>query len=270
MIYNTGETNETLKAEYNPEGSVLRKAQYRMLEMLDYFASVCEKLDIPWRLESGNVLGAVRHEGFIPWDDDVDVVIRKEDESKLCKYLLKHPHHQFVLQCHKTDPHFYNPWTVLRDLKSEYIQNSAMHNARKFRGLQIDIFTEQRGAIAPLFLLAKKITALNNNFLVGRVKLLPTVVFYLQRYIIHPAFTTISKIFGNKKKCSYSYGIYWWDHTYPENVVYPFSQLKYEGRIYPGPANPDTFLKTIYGENYMQLPKKESRNHHLASYRVDD
>ena len=156
MIYNTGETDETLKAEYNPEGSILRKCQLRMLEMLCYFDDICKKIGIEYGLDGGNVLGAVRHGGFIPWDDDIDVHIRKEDETKLIKYLLKNPHPQFVLQCNKTDPKCYNPWPVLRDLKSEYFQDSASHNAKKYRGLQIDIFTMQKGTIKPLFWFNKK------------------------------------------------------------------------------------------------------------------
>ncbi|MCD8203323.1 MAG: LicD family protein, partial [Prevotella sp.] len=130
MIYNTGETSEQLKAEYNPEGSILRKAQLRMLDMLIYFDEVCKKIGVDYRIDSGNVLGAVRHGGFIPWDDDMDVVVDLKDYKRLCNYMLEHPHSQYVLQCKKTDPEFYNFWNVLRDTKSEYIQDSRIHNIR--------------------------------------------------------------------------------------------------------------------------------------------
>ena len=94
--FNTGETQEELRAKYNPEGSKLRKMQKRMLDMLLYIDDICKKQNIKWRLDGGNVLGAVRHGGFIPWDDDVDIVLEKQEFNRLVKYLLKNPHPQYV------------------------------------------------------------------------------------------------------------------------------------------------------------------------------
>ena len=145
MVFNTGETSEELKAKYNPEGSLLRRVQLRMLDMLLYFDTVCKEQHISYRLDGGTVLGAVRHGGFIPWDDDLDVAIdSKEDYKKILQYLKNHPHPQFVLQHKKTDKGFNNIWFTIRDLKSEYIhldEETAKHdNLRKYRGLQIDVF----------------------------------------------------------------------------------------------------------------------------------
>ena len=70
IVFNTGETQSELRAKYNPEGSILRRAQMRMLDMLIYLDKVCKEQNIPYRIDGGNVLGAVRHGGFIPWDDD--------------------------------------------------------------------------------------------------------------------------------------------------------------------------------------------------------
>ena len=74
--------------EYNPEGSTLRKAQKEMVQVLGAFAEICEKHDIKWWLCSGTLLGAARHKGFIPWDDDVDVSMLKEDFKRLEKVLM--------------------------------------------------------------------------------------------------------------------------------------------------------------------------------------
>ena len=70
---------EQFKKQYNPEGSILRRAQYRMLEMLSFIDDVCVKNNIKYWIDSGTLLGARRHGGFIPWDDDVDICMPRED-----------------------------------------------------------------------------------------------------------------------------------------------------------------------------------------------
>ena len=138
MVFNTGETSEELKAKYNPEGSKLRRLQLRMLDMLIYIDKVCTEQNIDWRLDCGNILGAVRHGGFIPWDDDIDIVLVPKEHKRLVAYLKDHPHPQFVLQDNDTDPGFYAPnWAVLRDLKSEYKQDSHFHNEEGIKNLQL-------------------------------------------------------------------------------------------------------------------------------------
>ena len=86
-VFNTGETQQQLREKYNPDGSPLRKAQMRMLDMLDYIDTVCREQGIAYRLDSGNVIGAVRHGGFIPWDDDIDIALSMSEYKRLCRYL---------------------------------------------------------------------------------------------------------------------------------------------------------------------------------------
>lgn len=73
------ELQKKLRAEYNPDGSLLRRQQMRMLEILLHIDKICKENNIPYWLSSGTLLGAVRHEGFIPWDDDVDIEMMRED-----------------------------------------------------------------------------------------------------------------------------------------------------------------------------------------------
>ena len=70
-------------SRYNPEGSLLRRDQKELLRILKTIAAICDANGIQWWLDSGTLLGAARHKGFIPWDDDVDIVLLREDYLKL-------------------------------------------------------------------------------------------------------------------------------------------------------------------------------------------
>ena len=76
-------------SQYNPEGSTLRKAQMRMLEMLVEVDTICRKHNIPYWIDFGTLLGAVRHKGFIPWDDDMDISVYEKDYNRLREVLVK-------------------------------------------------------------------------------------------------------------------------------------------------------------------------------------
>ncbi|MCS2388708.1 LicD family protein [Bacteroides thetaiotaomicron] len=95
------ETNEELRAKYNPEGSDLRRAQLRMLDMLLYLDKVCKENEITYWLAAGTCLGAVRHGGFIPWDDDIDIFMMENEYKKLIDLILSNPHPQFKIQIKK-------------------------------------------------------------------------------------------------------------------------------------------------------------------------
>ena len=83
------QTNAELKEKYNPEGSILRQIQLGALDALVEFDSVCKKNNIQYWLDSGTLLGAIRHGGFIPWDDDIDVCVLMRDYKRLLKCLKK-------------------------------------------------------------------------------------------------------------------------------------------------------------------------------------
>ena len=72
-----------LRARFNPDGSDLREAQLRMLGLLKFLDDICKKNGLEYWLDSGTLIGAARHGGFIPWDDDVDVCMMKKDADKL-------------------------------------------------------------------------------------------------------------------------------------------------------------------------------------------
>lgn len=268
-IFNTGETSDELRIKYNPDGSNLRKAQIRMLDMLIYLDKVCKEQNISYRLDAGNVLGAIRHGGFIPWDDDVDIVLSRKDSKRLCNYLINNPHPQYKLQSFETDYGYVGAWSVLRDMKSEYIQDSKVHKVRKYRGLQIDIFPYENRIIVPLYTLSAYITRYNNIWFVGKHMRIARIVHSIQYSIFHPIFRFLGLLFGNPNVYRHSYGaVFNVEHT--PGALFPFRPIEFENKVFYGPANPCLYCEETYGKDYMSLPPQENRNHHRAKVIIWD
>ena len=267
IIFNTGETNFTLKEIYNPEESLLRKCQLRMLDMLIYIDDVCKKINVKYSLDGGNILGAVRHGGFIPWDDDVDIILERDDYEKLCKYLKSNPHPQYVLQTPDNDPFYINYWNILRDTKSEYLQESSVHKLLRYRGLQIDIFPIENNVIPILHKLFFRIHYINRNRLLLRNRIISRMLYKIGEIIVLPIVRLCSKLSCRRGVYSYSYGLPWY-REWKNNILFPYKPIFFESHYFPAPSDINAYLKTQYGEDYLNLPKETERNHHQTAYKI--
>lgn len=86
--------------------SMMKRAWAVELEVLSQVSAVCKKYDIPYFAAYGTLLGAIRHKGFIPWDDDVDIALKREDYVRLLKILPKElPESYFVNSYYTCDTH---------------------------------------------------------------------------------------------------------------------------------------------------------------------
>ena len=133
-------SNEELRARLNPEGSQLWKHQQRMVELLLAFDAICKRHHIRYWLIGGTLIGAARHQGFIPWDDDMDVQMLREDYLKMIEILPRELDETMALQCRQTDENYFFQYAKLRDRRSVLDENNGYDRIFKERGIYIDIF----------------------------------------------------------------------------------------------------------------------------------
>lgn len=245
-----------LRKRFNPEGSDLRRQQLRMLELLDAIDVICKKHQIPYWLSSGTLIGAARHKGFIPWDDDLDIEMLRSDYLRLIEILPKELPENFVLQTNDTDPNYIFVYGKLRDKHSFLEETNSYDRIFKEKGIYIDIFPLEK---IPYFLAwigghmqGQIYNQLNNKLLTKEVMLRRIRRIYkFNTQIGFPILRILSKLIpGNKLR--HSFGTAFFKPRYMDDI-FPLSEMEFEGKMYPVPHDTDALLRKIYGD-YMQLP----------------
>ncbi len=268
------ELQKKLRNQYSPEGSPLRRAQLRMVEMLIFIDSICKENSLKYWLSFGTLLGAVRHGGFIPWDDDTDICMPVEDLKKFKKIMLENnPSQEFVFQCHESDPGYYrSEWCVLRDLKSEYLQDNRFHNNLKYRGLQVDIFPVEKNLSLKLKSLIDNIQyyfitkpTLSDRWYAKLLRPFRSFFWWGVNYLAIPLCRRY-KSKSTKDIFSISYGV-----VIPykllgnESIIYPLKRITFEGIGLNVPGDYDSYLSNLYG-NWMDIPSSSGIKTHNAEF----
>lgn len=117
----------------------LLKIQSTAREILTVIDRVCKEAGTPWYLFYGSALGAVRHGGFIPWDDDADIIMFRADYEKLRAYWLAHPVEGYFFQDIFTDPGYNIKITKIRKDNTSFVE-SYVKDRKMHHGLFVDIF----------------------------------------------------------------------------------------------------------------------------------
>lgn len=267
------DTQKRLRDTYNPDGSLLRKHQLKMLEMLKYIDHVCREHDIDYWLCSGTLLGAVRHGGFIPWDDDVDIEMRREDYKRLMNVLKRDIKPGYALQTHETDVNYFLPFAKLRDLNSKIVEPNKNGDKDKdinykYRGIFVDIFPLERNCVPLMkcaekyFLLILKLSELKNDKW-GMKLGIEKVLHSFMTYALIPLFRLIAKITTSSAKLHHTYGL-----PFPRprffKDIYPLKRISFEGEEFNAPNNSEAYLRLIYGDDFMSIPPKEKIKLHVS------
>ena len=113
--------------------------QQKQLDILKAFIKVCDKYNLEYFLVYGTALGAIRHKGFIPWDDDIDVAMPRKDYDKYIELQKEYEGTPYFIQTFKSDPCYIYNYAKLRDSSTTFLEN-AFKNHRINQGVFIDVF----------------------------------------------------------------------------------------------------------------------------------
>lgn len=256
----TPQQSDRLKAKYNPEGSALRRDQKELFRMLLVVADICKKHNIRWWLSSGTLLGAARHQGFIPWDDDMDIVMLRKDYKRLEKILCTMPSEEFVFHCMRTDVDYINTFGKFRKREGKIQTNNRRYDYYKWAGIGLDIFAIEKTsyfAARVAKILYGNLQHLTSYIRIGWIrKPLIRLIEFIHFGLLFPLLRLIGMI-NPRQEYHYTLGTGWAKHTFFMSDTLPLSEAEFEGVMLPVPKEMDSYLTNVYG-NWRELPSDEA------------
>jgi lipopolysaccharide cholinephosphotransferase len=267
-----------------PTPQELAKMKELELNMLRAFVDICAKLNLRYYLLGGTLLGAVRHQGFIPWDDDIDLGMPRADYEIFLREGQKHlPEHLF-LQCLATEPHYCANFAKIRDSRSTFVEYSVRRH-RINHGVYIDIFPLD---YYPAATLAQRKMDVDQRLLKSRFR----SAFDVPEISRHSAggelamgllsaaakvrYPNLRKALDTREELHKSVqpsdlmanycGAWGKKEIMPAQWYGEGTPVTFEGLTVMAPAQYENWLTHVYGD-YMQLPPVEKRvSHHYAQF----
>lgn len=250
----------------------LKKAHTCMVEILKEIDRICSKHQITWFLFAGTALGAVRHQGFIPWDDDCDIGMPRKDYEKFLEVAGKELPDTLFLQTKKSDPAYGRPMVKIRMNGTKLVEFDEKMNEKYHQGIFVDVFPyDYFPASAPffckLFNVMPRLRGKRKKYPRGdwrRVAIgILTAIPYVFHSMAEKLYVVYCHLLENDKASLISMemkvnpGFF----SKVEDILPVRRDISFENCYFPLPANPDAYLKAHYG-NYMQLPSPEKRHTH--------
>lgn len=264
--------------------SIIQVIQKKELAIFKEFIRVCEKHQLTYFALGGTLLGAVRHQGFIPWDDDIDIGMPREDYNKLMNLAPDEFNFPYKLVNEKNTPSFTKAFMNLQDSTTKILMTYS--NVAHEESLWIDIFPidglpsnpikkylhEKRYLFSRMMVQLSQFDKIVNQKKEGRpllenliIKLAKVVnfekllsyKFWQNNYV-----STISK-YGMQEGYAGNYtGAYKLRELVPSDYFGDGTQLLFEDIMIKVPLKYKEYLVAIYGNDYMQLPPENKRIPH--------
>ena len=260
-FYKYQQKNEDI-TKIPPATGHLREIQLANMALLKELDYVCRQNNLSYWLDGGTMLGAVRHGGFIPWDDDIDVGMMIDDYEKIIPAFEKSSREKDIYACYVRD----NKKPDLYIIKIKH---------KKCPSLFVDIFpfyvygksiceSEQLKKTKEIKSIRKKVLSGMESF-VSDDEINEKYKDIMEKYVIS------SSIPQNLEETDLVWGVQYnhrWKNWFTNyNVIFPLKPQKFEGYEFLGINNPNAFLSRIYG-NYMSYPKRISFGH--STYKNKD
>ena len=250
----------------------LKKTQ---IEILNYVTEFCEKNSINYWLDCGTLLGAIRHKGYIPWDDDIDIgMLRKDYDKFIGLFGKENGNYEFV--CYENTPDFYVAFGKVYDKRTVLYEPD--ENGFKLK-VNIDVFVydnapdddkelkktfDERDRMHEIYSIWSQKITFKREFFINLARLMRKGLYY----VFCPEIRKGEKIIGDMIKNSAKYANAATERVgnftsasrvvCSKRVFDSFVNVTFEGREYKAPAGYDEWLKSFYG-NYMELPPVEKR-----------
>ena len=245
-------------------------------EILDVISGVCEAHNLRYTLAYGTLIGAVRHGGFIPWDDDIDIIMPREDYEILLSIWDETAPEGYILQNIDTDVDYTNTFSKVRKDHTTFLQDEAERQKQYHKGIFVDVFPADRVASGKItrklqyvacavnLLYTKKFTS-GMQGVIGWIERILLAVPYRLQTIFRKLSEEYIQNWNTQEELMWFVPstIEYAKHYYPADLFECMGKICFCGKAYSCVADPDVFLRADYGD-YMQLPPEEERvwKHH--------
>ena len=251
--------------------------QQMELGIMEYIHEVCQKIGVKYFLAYGSLIGAVRHNGFIPWDDDMDICMLRDDYEKLQDYMIAHPDERYELMSYKNNVNYVYPFMKVQDNHTYLVEEDVRIDSDM--GIYVDIFPvdgyeDDQAFKDKMTKIIKKrqlscytFKGISNTKSVVNsiIRYVSVIIFYFTK--TNKYVSQIDELAKSRKVDDYElvdYLIYKdmhkpvWKREWLEQTITGV----FEGKEFMIPKNYHEILTSDYGD-YMQLPPVDQRvSHH--------
>lgn len=253
----------------------LKKLHTEILGIMDEIHRVCKENNLRYYLIGGTLLGAIRHHGFIPWDDDLDIVMPREDLDRFIEIAQLKLKPQFQLNWITTDRNYWQFFPKISKKDTLFCQESI--KGANQTGIFVDIFPlDESPSYSPRMEIFKKgigwLNFINQSKVFGcnRLKDMPfrLLAIFVNTSMAYKLIRMVLNIVmqgGNTHYANFGSQYSIKKQTMPKEWFGKGTLMDFEDREYVGPSDAISVVTSIFGKNYMCLPPIEKRRCHYPS-----